>query len=102
MRVKTLSKDRGLAVLVGVGCCHEVGSYASGGESSLRIARRRNVSPNSVPSTSTLRLTDEMRCSGGKGVPSSCDDLETGFARNKKNETGGFLLGTSFPKPAVA
>ena len=35
-------KDRGLAVLVGVGRCHDVGFYASGGDSSLRTERRRN------------------------------------------------------------
>jgi len=30
------------------------------------------------------------------------DDLHRRFARDKKNETGRFLLGASFPKPAVA
>ncbi len=39
---------------------------------------------------------------GRQGSAVLGDDLETWIAGDKKNETGRFLLGTSFPKPAIA
>ncbi len=60
------------------------------------------MSPNSVPSTSTRRLTDEMKMFGWQRSAVLGDDPHRRFAGDKKDETGRFLLGTSFPKPAVA
>jgi len=65
-----IKKDRSFNGLGGCGVLPRNRNYGSGGDSSLRIARSRKVSPNSVPSTSTRRLTEEMRCSAGNGVPS--------------------------------
>ena len=39
---------------------------------------------------------------GGQRTAVLCDDPETWFARDKKNEAGRFAVLASIPKPAVA
>jgi len=69
----------------------------SGRDSSLRIASRRNVLPASVPRASTRRLTDEMRRSGGSGVPSCATTLSPGlfgFQNNSEKFRADHRLGS--------
>jgi hypothetical protein len=58
------------------------------------------VSPNSVPSTSTLRLTDEMRCSAGNGVPSCATTFIAGLPGTKRTKLAGSCRERAFPSQA--
>ena len=44
------------------------------------------MSPNSVPSTSTRRLTEQMRCSGGKALPSWATTFMAGLPGTKRTK----------------
>jgi hypothetical protein len=55
------------------------------------------VSRNSVPWTSTLRLTDEMRCSGGKALPSCATTFMAGLPGTKRTKLAGSPLRRASP-----
>ncbi len=55
------------------------------------------MSPNSVPWTSTLRLTDEIRCSAGNGVPSWATTFMAGLPGTKRTKLAGSRRERAFP-----
>ena len=87
---------------MGVGRCHEMGFYKSGGDSEFTHCEETEC----VAKFCSLNLNSQIdggdEVFGGQRRAVLCDDLEAWFARNKKNETGRFLPGTGFSKPAVA